>query len=239
MTEAHIKTDDVMRHQFGELGTQIRRIKEKADRASVARWLGEQGKNCPPETQLRAYLAIGRTPEPGLVSGPILRRALSTDDCASFANLLTARRALLDSSAVMSTLAALVSNDRKIRVQRVASTLARIVEKWHDRRKRIPLDAGSVRTYIDVLLALLEKAKDESPSRSHSKRDALFLRLAVVAILEAAQTDNPTVQAQALRLVEAAQSVIEPELSNALDQEQNLRSARGSRCSRPRKATSR
>jgi len=49
-----------MRHQFGELGTQIRRIKEKADRASVARWLGEQGKNCSLKI---AYSAVDGKPE--------------------------------------------------------------------------------------------------------------------------------------------------------------------------------
>ena len=225
MAEARPNTEDSLRRQIGEPGSPVRRIREKDLRVDVVRWLNEQPNAWPPEIRLRAYLAIGRAPEPALLSDPILlRRALSADDCASFAGLLTTRRTLLDAAVVFSTLAALVRADGEMRVERLAGRLERFVARWSAKKDRIPLDFDSVRAYIDVVLALLEKA-GRSQGRTPAKRDAVLLRLVALALTEAAEVKIPAVQQHAFNLLAAARNVIDAELSTALEEQRDLRSA--------------
>jgi hypothetical protein len=74
MVEAGLNIEDLLQHKVGEPGTPIRRITEKATRADIARWLNERSNAWPPEICLRAYLAIGRTPEPKLLNAPVSAR---------------------------------------------------------------------------------------------------------------------------------------------------------------------
>ncbi|HJT71928.1 MAG TPA: hypothetical protein VJ731_17135 [Terriglobales bacterium] len=224
MAEPGLNTDSVLQQTIGEPGTHLRRIKEKTVRADLTSFLEKQPNALTPELRLRAYLAIGRVPEPGLLTFQILRRALSSSDCASFASLLTTRHILIDADAVLSALEAFVRSDRTIRVERIAGTLARTVRRWRGDEGRLALDSASLRAYIDVVLALLEKAR-ESQSRSRTKRDMVLVRLVVFAIVDTANVGTSALQFHALKLLMAAYNVIDSELSDALDELEDFRSA--------------
>ncbi len=224
MAEPGLNTDSALHQSIGEPGTHLRRIKEKTVRADLTSFLEKQPNDLAPELRLRAYLAIGRVPEPGLLTSQILRRALSASDCASFAGLLATRHILIDADAVLSALEAFVRSDRTIRVDRIAGTLAKTVKRWRSDRGRPALDSASLRAYIDVLLALLEKAR-EPQSRPRAKRDTLLVRLVVFAIVDAANVGTSALQFHALKLLTAAYNVIDSEISDALDELEDFRSA--------------
>ena len=224
MPDVEFKTEDLLRRQIGEPGTPVQRVKEKNVRADVARCLKERSSAWPPEVRLRAYLAIGRVPDSELLSGAIIRRALPAKDCASFANLLAIRHTLLDADAALSALASLVISDRQIRVEPIASALVRNVTKWYAQRNRTPLDPASLHAYVDLLLTLLGRAR-ESQERSPAKRDGLLLKLVRFAMLEGAEGSTLALQRRIVKLLTASQAVIESELSDALDEQPELRSA--------------
>jgi hypothetical protein len=224
MAEAGLNTDTVLQHRIGEPGTAVHRIKEKSVRADLARFLEKEPNVWSPELRLRAYLAIGRVPEPGLLTSQIFRRALSSSDCASFANLLTIRHVLLDAGALLSALETFIRSDRTIRLGRIARTLLRTVGRWRGDKSHLALDPASLRAYIDVVLALLEKSR-ESQSRSGTKRDMVLLRLVVFALIDAANFGTSALQFHALKLLVAAHNVIDSELSDALDDLEGFRSA--------------
>jgi uncharacterized tellurite resistance protein B-like protein len=224
MAEPGLNSDSVLQQRIGEPGTRLRRIKEKSVRANLTNFLEKQPNALAPELRLRAYLAIGRAPEPGLLTSQTLRRALSGSDCASFASLLTTRHVLINADAVLSALEIFVRSDRTIRVERIAGTLARTLTRWRSDKGRMALDSASLRAYIDVLLALLEKAR-ESQSRSRTKRDMVLAQLVVFAIVDAANVGTSALQFHALKLLTSAYNVIDSELTDALDELEDFRSA--------------
>lgn len=226
MAESGLNIDNSVQNRIGEPGTRIRRIKEKTVRGDVGRLLAEPNL-WPAEMRLRGYLAIGRPPEPALLTPSLLRRALSAGDCVVFAKLLARRNVFIDADAVFSTLASYMRSERGIQIERIAPALARTVTRWHSKKAPLPLDTPSLRAYIDVVFALLEKTR-ESQSRVRKTLDPVLLKLVIFAVLDAGTTGTTALQFQVLKLLASANNVLEPELSDALDRLDDFRSARNS-----------
>lgn len=224
MPEEEINIDDALRRLIGDPGAPIIRVTDKRSRADITRWLKANPNDWQPELSLRAYLAIGRAPDPKFVTSEILQHALTASDCATFAHMLVVRHSQLDADPALSALVVLIRRDQHLRIDQLASVLVRHTAKWHAQRKRAGLDAPSLQAYIEVILLLLGRARQHKPA-SRVKRDAMLFKLIYFALLEAAEINSFALHRGVIKLLVAAQAVIDMEIENALEDQPEFQSA--------------
>jgi len=205
--EAEVRDSDPQQQQtLGEPGTPIRPITNKDDRRFLFRFLQSRPRTWTPEMRLRAYLSIGRPPEPRLLTSSNIRCALSVFDCASMMKLLATEGASLNVSAGLTALAKPLATPAEFALAPIVNALARTVDFWHTRRSAIHLDTVSLKAYLDVLFLVENKLTDVEPGSDRQadadRCRAPLLRLLTFAILETASARNTDLILNLLKCIE-------------------------------------
>jgi len=179
----------------------LKRLKNRETRTTVEHLLAKYEYD--PPVGLRAYLSIGRTPPPPLVTEHIILNTLLAEDCASFLLLLCKRAAVLQADAALAALAMLLKTRRVRDTARVAANLARAGMKWHSKSSKLRLGTETVSRYIEVatlLFADLGSATLSRPAREKARVNDLF-KLLKLSVIWASQTANPNDTLLALKLM--------------------------------------
>jgi hypothetical protein len=223
MTVATATLDQVLAEVRRPKAT-LHAVKQKALRAEVSR-LVSSATDWSSEMRLRAQLAVGRAPDVDVIVADVLQRALSPEDCAVFLGRLAIRGTFVDASETFNALRALLIHEATVKLQVVANALQRARTKWQT--QRLLLTPATVLQYQGALETLLQRASETATSRRKETPTQLKLalaRLVAFAVLDAT-TLEPGGDASAIRVLLAAQDVVETELEDILRDRSEVRVA--------------
>lgn len=210
-------------NQIRHSKTPLRRVKDKALRAELARALSPEN-DWLPEARLRAELALGKPASSELIDARVLRAALSLEDCAASVTRLSIRRSLIDADEVFKALRSLLNEASRVNITHFVAHISRSVNKW--RTSQCELTLPSFVSYCAVLETALQRARDverhsRKPLPSNVRGALANLVVFAIANRNATSADEPV--SAMLRVLLAAEAVIEDAVQRVLEDSPELK----------------
>ena len=168
---------------IGTAEAKLRRIKDKSCKSEILSMV--QGENLAPEQRLRAYLAIGHTPPPTLLSEKIISNALQISDRIAFLGLLSRKASTVYADEVLDSILTYLVKFRSAKTEGITTGLDRIATRWFVAKKTLkiaPSTANRLVTIVEVLNRPFVSSGERRTSKLSRNQKALkaLTRLAIL-----------------------------------------------------------
>jgi|SRR5580704_18469640 hypothetical protein len=186
---------------IGTAEAKLRRIKDKSRKSEILSMV--QRENLAPEQRLRAYLAIGQTPPPTLLSEKIISNALQISDRIAFLALLSRKASTVYADEVLDSILTYLVKFRSAKTEGITTGLDRIATRWFVAKKTLQIAPSTANRIVAIAEALNRPFVSRSERRTSklSRSQKALKAFTRLAILLGSYSDDLETILQALNLL--------------------------------------